>query len=245
MGLRLLNHEEAAEYSRFLESYHPSGQVVFDFARSNFGIIAGPTGAGKDTIRQRLIQMSPDIYRPILSTTTRPPRPGEQDGVDYHYRDLKFFEEGLDERRFLQAEVVMNQQISGLDFGDIASLDSMHYGLGILVVQAEKRLRELNSKLKTMFIVPPPYQEWINRIQSSRSMKEDEIMRRMTSAKGEIEFALKDDSYYLLTNDNLDITTRLANRFFQAGERDSSAVQLAKIAMQQILNELSTYKINE
>ncbi len=238
-SLRFLKSEEASQYNQILESYHPSGQVVFDFARSNFGIIAGPTGSGKDTIRRQLIALRPEVYRAILSTTSRPLRPGEQNGVDYHYHNLDFFDQGLDERRFLQVELVHGQQLSGLDFGDISNLDADHYGLGILVVQAEKKLRKLNANLRTVFIVPPSFQELMNRIQSSRAMKEDEIMRRMAAAKVEIELALSDQNYYLVLNDNLDEATSLADVYFQTGERDQTAEQSARDAMQQILSELS------
>lgn len=238
-GLGLLKPEQAEEYRRLLESYHPNGQVVIDFARSNFGIIAGPTGSGKDTIRKSLMNLRPDVYRAVLSTTTRPPRAGEQDGVDYHYRSLDFIDQGLDERRFLQVELVFNQQLSGLDFADIAQLDVNHYGLGILVVQVIKKLRTLNANLKTIFIVPPSYEELVNRINSSRSIKDDEMTRRIAGAKIEIEMALKDEDYYLILNDDLAVATGLADSYFQTGERDRAAEEAARKASQEILNTLT------
>lgn len=239
MGSRLLKSEEASEYARLLESYHPSGQVVFDFARSNFAVLAGTTGSGKDTIRKELMKLKPDVYMPILSTTTRPPRDGEQDGVDYHFRNLDYIDQGIDERRFLQVELVFNQQLSGLDFNDIASLQANHFGLSILVVQVVNKLANLNANLKAIFITPPSHAELIRRIQSSRSMKDDEIARRMSAAKIEIETALNDPIYYLVLNDDLAVATQQADQYLQTGHRDAEAEAHAREAMQQILNELS------
>lgn len=240
MSAKLLQPEEAEEYRRLLESYHPSGQVVYDFARSNFGVIAGPTGSGKDTLRKELMKLRPEIYKPVLSTTTRPARDGEQDGVEYHFRDLNYIDQGIDERRFLQVELVFNQQLSGLDFNDIATLDSTHYGLSILVVQVIKKLTKLNSNLKTVFITPPSYSELVRRIQASRSMKDDEVARRMAGAKIEIETALNDPAYYLVLNDDLPTAVSLTDTFLQTGERDKAGEDNARSAMQQILNELSS-----
>lgn len=239
MSQRFLTTEEAAEYALLLSSYHPSGQVVYDFAKSKFATIDGPTGAGKDTLRTELIKRHPELYRPVLSTTTRPLRPGEADGVEYHFRDLNFIDQGLDERRFLQAEMIHNQQISGLDFGDIANLDSNHFGLGILNVYTVKKLRLLNATMNTMFIIAPSYTELRRRMELSRSMKEDEINRRLTAAISEIQTALADEKYYLVTNTDLNHTVELAHAYFQNGDRDASEQDRTKTTMSEILNELS------
>lgn len=241
MSQRLLTDIEANEYKISLSGYHPNGQTVVDFARSNFGVIAGPTGAGKDTLRNLIISRNPDVFKPVLSTTSRPLRTGEQDGVEYHFKDLDFFDKGLDEQRFLQVEVVHDQQLAGLDFMDIQSLGKDNFGLGILIVNTEKKLRLLNRDLKTVFIVPPSLDELIRRINTSRSMDKMEVNRRLNSSKTEIEQALKDSNYYLLANDNLDQTANLAIDFFVNNKKDETAEQTARICMNNILNTLSNY----
>lgn len=244
MGQRFLTDVEVNDYKTSLSSYHPNGQIVVDFARSNFGVIAGPTGAGKDTLRKLLTSKNPNVFKPILSTTSRPMRPGEQDGVEYHFRDLKFFDQGLDEQRFLQVELVHNQQLSGLDFMDIQSLGDGHFGVGILIADTEKKLRTLNRDLKTVFIVPPSLEELIRRIESSRSMDKMEVNRRLNAAKTEIQQALNDKNYYLLTNDNLEQTAILTEEFFINNKRDESAESITRVNMNNILNTLSNYVQN-
>jgi guanylate kinase len=150
MKFRLLSEKEAHEYKNIIDGYHPSAQTVYEFARSRFAVIAGPTGAGKDTLRNSLVAASTQFV-PILSTTTRPPRPGEKDGVQYHFRDLKYIEKGFSEQRFLQAALVHNQQVSCLDLAEIHKLNENQVGLSILIVQTEIEMRKLNPALKTIF----------------------------------------------------------------------------------------------
>lgn len=242
MGQRFLKPEEAKEYQEFLDSYHPSAQVVYDFARSRFGTLDGPTGAGKDTLRNALIAAYPAVYKKILSTTSRPLRPGETDGVEYRFRDLQYIDTGLRERRFLQAEMIHNQQVSGLDFGDIAVMDSEHFGIGILNVDSVKKMRLLNDGIKTIFIVPPSHEELLRRMnQGSRSMKEDEVKRRLVAAKQELATALEDSAYCLLTNDELVRSVEKAHAYYQTGERDKVEEESTKQIMREILNTLSNY----
>lgn len=240
-GPKLLTPEQAEEYRPAVANYHPSGQVVVDFARSKFGVIAGPTGAGKDTIRNELIK-DPEFVK-ILSTTSRPARQGEVDGEVYHFRNLDFFDQGIDERRFLQIALVHNQQLACLDFNDISNLRSGQMGLAILVVQTEIELRHLNPDLKTIFVVPPSLDELIRRIKSSRSMAPDEVDRRLKATKIELEIALKQPNYYCLVNDDINLTIKLSKDFMVNSERDSSADAKAKIVIQELLNALSNYNI--
>ncbi len=232
--LRLLTQAEADDYRSFFENYQPSARTVYNFARSRFGVIAGPTGAGKDTIRNALLQASPS-YITILSTTTRPPRDGETDGVQYHFRNLEFFEQGFDEQRFLQGEVVHNQQISCLDSADIDQLNDNQIGLSILIVQTEIKLRQLNRDLKTVFIIPPDFATLQQRIAAERMVDPAELDRRMEAAKAELAIALKQPAYQCVVNDDLQRALGIVRNYFEQGLRDETEDERARQTIQQIL----------
>ena len=235
--LRLLTQEEAKEYREFLETYHPSADTVYKFARSRFGVIAGPTGVGKDTLRNALIT-SPEFVS-ILSTTTRPVRGGEEDGVQYHFRDISFVDQGFEERRFLQAEVVHDQQISFLDITEIEKLNDQQVGLSILIVQTEIKMRALNRDIMTVFVAPPSLTELERRITSSREMADDEIARRMHAAKTELEIALKQPSYQCVINDDVKRASDVMRSYFADGQRNDGEDSSARAAITQVLAEMS------
>src|SRR5687768_1784715 len=109
---RLLTSEEADEFKNIISNYKLHQSVLDQFHRSNFGVIAGPAGAGKDTLRDSLIKKYPGSYNSILSTTTRPARAGEIDGVTYNFREIEEVADALRQHKYFQAELVHNQQIS-------------------------------------------------------------------------------------------------------------------------------------
>ncbi len=235
--LRLLTQEEADEYRGFLETYQPSAETVYKFARSRFGVIAGPTGVGKDTLRNNIT--SSVGFVSILSTTTRPIRSGEQDGVQYHFRDISFVDQGFEERRFLQAEVVHDQQISFLDIAEIDKLNDQQVGLSILIVQTEMKLRNLNRDIMTAFVAPPSLEELERRITSSREMADDEIARRMHAAKTELEIALKQPSYQCVVNDSVERASAVMVDFFTNAKRNEAEDESARSTIASVINEMN------
>lgn len=238
MKLRLLTELEAHDYKNIISGYHPSAQTVYEFARSRFAVITGTTGAGKDTLRNALLGNS-EKFVAILSTTSRPMRPGEEDGVQYHFRELSFFDEGFDQKRFFQAAIIHNQQIACLDLDEIHKLNSDQTGVSILVVQTEIELRALNPGLKTVFVVPPSLAVLRDRMQSGRNESEEEVARRMVAAKTELEIALRQPSYCCIINDDIEAMRSKAEKFLIDGEIDQSSNQQARERIAQILQELT------
>lgn len=237
MEARLFTPEEAKHYKEITEQYVPSRETIFAFADSSFAVIAGPTGAGKDTVRNELLSRSSDFVR-ILSTTSRPPRPHEKDGIDYHFRALEYFDDGLEEHRFLQAAVVHNQQISCLDIKDINQLHSYQIGLSILIVQTEIQLRVLNPELKTVFLIPPDTKTLLERMQADRELSPEELSRRTDAAKSELDIALSQSGYACIINDDLQRACDQTEKFVREGLRDEEENNRARSVVRTILNEL-------
>lgn len=239
--LRFLTPEEAESLTASLQNYRPSDEAIQQFATSNFGIIAGATGAGKDTLRNELIESQGGLYQPVLSTTTRPPRELETEGVDYHFKSLEFIEKGLRERRFLQAAVIHNQQVSCLDYVDIEDIGVGQIGLGIIVVEVALELRAINSSLKTVFITTPDLRTLISRATTDRTMSNEELHRRLHAARTEFSIALEHPEFLCIINDDIDRAASIAHAFFKDGVFDNEENQNARAAIQGILNELSKY----
>jgi guanylate kinase len=216
---RLLSKQEAAEFGELLKGYRPNPVVEQDFLHSSFGVIAGPSGAGKDTLRNALISEYPEDFVNILSTTTRPMRVGEQDGIDYHFRSVESVQDSLNKQEFLQVALVHNQQISALHIDEIRKLRQNQIGLSILIVQTEAELRQPKPDIKTIFIVPPSVEEWKNRLHTGGGITNEEIERRLSAAKKELMLAQDNQDYYCLVSENLDDLSRAAYEFFVHGKK--------------------------
>lgn len=235
---RLLTEQEAEQFATLLQNYKPNNEILDQFRSSKFSVIAGPAGAGKDTLRDGLIRQYPDKYLPILSTTTRPPRAGETDGQTYHFREIVEVEEGLKKREFFQMALVHDQQISCLHVDEVRKLQEGQRGLSILIPPTEKELRGIKPDIMTVFLIPPSADILKQRMQAERMLDQAELDRRISSAKSEIRTALSTEGYYCLINDTMPEMIAKAHRFLQTGERNTAEDSSARHIMRQIMNNL-------
>lgn len=236
---RLLKSTELPRFRTIIDDYHPDPMVLSIFAKSDFSIIAGPSGAGKDSLRNNLIKLYPSEYAPVLSSTTRPMREGETDSIDYHFLSPEIMETKLLKGEFFQVALVHNQQISSLHINEITKLRDGQIGLSILIVQTETELAAIKRDIRTIFIIPPSLEELRNRLGGDQQLSDDEVERRMKASKSEMITALERRDYYCLVNDKLDRVTELTHEFLQKGHRDNYSDIHARNTIQSILNKLS------
>lgn len=233
-----LDTKDREYFEAILPSYKMNEEVLKTFVDSNFAVIAGPAGAGKDTIRNKLIADYAGRYTGIISTTTRDPRPGEVDGVDYHFRQVEEIKAELSQGKFFQAALVHNQQVSCLSIKEIEKLQSEQVGLSILIVQTETELAKKKPDLRTVFLVPPNLEELTRRMSIGRMLTDEETGRRLNAAHNELNTALNETRYQCVVNDNLADACRVVNNFLEHGTRDDSEDNKAREAISAILQEL-------
>lgn len=165
-------------------------------------VIAGPAGSGKSTLCDRLVAEVPGFAR-VVTTTTRPPRAGEMDGVHYH-----FFTPAEFERRIAAGEFLEWAQVHGDNryrlYGTLKSsvLEPLAAGQNLVMsidVQGVEGLRQaarsnelLRRSMTTVFIVVDR-ERLIARMQARAKDHEDEIERRMATAEAELREAPKFD----------------------------------------------------
>lgn len=236
---RLLNALELLRFKSILRDYRLDPDLTSKFIDSNFAVIAGPAGAGKDTLRNDLIAEYPETYVPILSTTTRPPREGEIDGRDYHFKEIEEVERDLIKRSFFQAVLVHEQQVSCLHISEIEKLKKDQIGLSILIPYTEQMLRDIKQDIKTVFLIPPSLDSLLQRIQSERLLNQAEVGRRKAAAVNEIKLALSDNNYYCLISETRKGVAVKAHDFFANGHKDDQADSDAREIMNNIMLELS------
>ncbi len=158
-------------------------------------IISGPAGSGKTTLCDRLLADYPERIRRVVTTTTRAPRPGEEEGVDYHFLDTDTFEKRIAEGAFIewarvhgryygsQKEHLRRQLDSGRDL--LLNIDIQ----GARSFQTEAaRNPALPESLHTVFIKPRSLGQIRERLQK-RGEPAGEIKRRLRTAATEMEQA--------------------------------------------------------
>jgi guanylate kinase len=160
-------------------------------------IISGPAGSGKTTICDGL--MEKESLQRIVTSTTRSPRQGEVDGLDYHFLSTEDFKIKIEEDAFYEYATV-HSNYYGTQKADI--LKPILAGENLLLnidVQGAKTITEkasadeaLNGHLVSIFIMPPSLEELNARLQNRGTDSEEEIERRLTVARSE----MKEEKHY-------------------------------------------------
>lgn len=178
-------------------------------------LLVGISGAGKDTIKTQLLTSGD--FMDIVSHTTRAPRSNngyiEQDGVDYHFIDMNDARLMLEKLAFIEAKYV-----HGTIYGtSIAALQKVHDAHRIAVtdldVQGVDEYRAISPEVTALFIVPPDYETWRERLMKryeSIEAFEAEWPKRRKSAIDELTHALDEVPYYhFIINDDLERAVRV------------------------------------
>ncbi|MGX9892093.1 MULTISPECIES: guanylate kinase [unclassified Wolbachia] len=165
-------------------------------------ILSSPSGAGKTTISEKLLEQSTDLVMSV-SMTTRKPRPGEVNGKDYFFVTEEKFHELCKAGQMLEyAKVFENFYGIPKDFIE----QNLSSGISVLLNidwQGAFHLFEiLREKVVSVFILPPSMEELRLRLQRRNSDDEIEIERRLAEAQKEISKSNKYD--YVIVNDDLD-----------------------------------------
>ena len=167
-------------------------------------VLSSPSGAGKTTLSRRLLTEDGDITLSV-SATTRPPRPGEVDGVDYYFVTPERFAEMVASDDLLEWATVFGNRY-GTPRGPVeAALHEGHDVLFDIDWQGTQQLQQTDaaSDLVRVFILPPDLAELERRLQGRATDPADVIAGRMARARDEISHWGEYD--YILVNDNADL----------------------------------------
>lgn len=171
----------------------------------NVFVVSAPSGAGKSTLVQRLVRSVPDLIFSI-SFTTRKPRPGEMDGLDYFFIDEARFDAMVREDGFVEwVQVYGHRYGTGRDWlnGVLAT------GLDVLLdieTTGALNLRRAIPDARMIFILPPSATALEQRLRSRGKDSDEQIRTRMGHARHELELHHAYD--YLVMNDDLELAYR-------------------------------------
>ncbi|ABR48940.1 Guanylate kinase [Alkaliphilus metalliredigens QYMF] len=164
-------------------------------------VVSGPSGAGKGTICKRLLEKNPEI-KISVSATTRLPRKGEADGVNYQFLDKRKFQEMLEKEEFLEyAQVYDNYYGTPKEY----VFENLEKGYDVLLeidIAGALQIKEEFSQGVFVFILPPSLEELKSRIISRGTESKEDIEKRFGCALSEIQQVIKYD--YAVINDNIE-----------------------------------------
>ena len=181
--------------------------------RGNLFIVAAPSGAGKTSLVRRLVAEDARVDVSI-SCTTRPPRPGETDGVDYHFVDRNTFQSMREADDFLESA-----EVYGHFYGTSRRwlTDAMAGGRDIILEidwQGAQQVRRLMPQAHSIFILPPSLETLATRLAGRGQDAAEVIDRRLAAAREDIRHC--DDFEYIIVNDDFETAFREMSAIFTA-----------------------------
>lgn len=164
-------------------------------------VISGPSGVGKGTVRRALFNMPNHDLVYSVSMTTRPPRPGEVDGIDYYFVSKQTFLKRIKENKFLEwAEFVGNYYGTPRDKVD-EQLDRGKEVVLEIEVDGALQVRKQMKDAVFIFLVPPGRKALYERLLNRGTEEKELVEKRMTKADKEFKLAHKYD--YIVVNDEV------------------------------------------
>jgi guanylate kinase len=166
-------------------------------------VLSGPSAVGKSSVVRRLREQVPGLYFSV-SATTRAPRPGETDGVDYHFVSTAQFQELIDNGELLEwAEIHGGLQRSGTLAQPVA--DAAANGQPVLIevdLAGARAVKQAMPEVLLVFLAPPSWEELEKRLVGRGTETADVIARRLDTARAEL--AAQDQFDIVVVNNQLE-----------------------------------------
>ena len=159
---------------------------VTEARRSRLVVLAGPTAVGKGSVAAAVRERHPEVWISV-SVTTRPPRPGEQEGVHYFFVSDEEFEGMVERGDLLEWAVVHRAARYGTPRGPVeAALAAGRLALLEIDLQGARQVRETMPDALFVFLKPPSWDELVRRLVGRGTETEAERTRRLETALGEL-----------------------------------------------------------
>ena len=227
-----------------LSSYHPDETITQLIQSTPILLLVGPTGAGKDSIKDQL--MATGRFHHIISHTTRPPRINhgvtEQDGREYHFIDKATAEAMLDDHKLIEAKYY-----SGNLYGtSVAEIEAAHsegkIAMTDIEVQGVAEYKALDPSVMAVFLLPPDFATWQDRLQRRYGDVVDvaDYRRRLETALKELDELLNTDYYVAVINKDLnEAVAQIETMIDSPGHK--TVDETARTTAQQLARDIQGY----
>ena len=169
-----------------------------------FVVISGPSGVGKNTVTDVLIDKGYGIYS--VSMTTRGMRDGEVEGRDYFFVSREEFDRNIEEDNFIEYAQYGDNYYGTLKSYVFDNLDSGTNVIAVVDIQGGVNIEKIFPEAVLIFIMPPSFKELERRLRGRNTDSEEAILKRLEIAKKEMDFSSHYD--YVVINNTVDDTVK-------------------------------------
>jgi guanylate kinase len=185
-------------------------------------------------------------YHFIVSDTTRKPRKNngvmEQNGLEYWFRPEKEILEDLRAGKFLEAAIIHNQQVSGISLRELEiARDQGKVAVNEIEIVGARNIMASKPDTYALFVVPPSFKVWIQRLDGRGKLTKQEKRRRLESALEEFRDALEKDYYTFIVNDDFRHSVEKIHNLVFVGEHNRQQQELGRAVAERLLLDTQEY----
>lgn len=232
------------EFQKVLADYHISADSKAILKKTKIVALTAPSSSGRNTIIRELLKTG-DYYF-IVSDTTRKPRVNdgvlEKNGREYWFRDEKDMLADLKQGKFLEAEIIHNQQVSGISIRELKKA-SMHGKIAItdMDIGGTHNLVEANPSTVAIMVLPPDFKEWQRRIRTRGKMSRQEHRRRIETAQTIFKVALQQDYFAYVVNQNYQQSAAVIDTLVKTGSENLKNKEDGRKLIKELLHETQNF----
>ncbi len=234
------NLAHLAEFQKALKDYHlsvPSQKILH---QTRLILLLAPTAGGRNTIIQELLKS--DDYYFVVSDTTRQPRVNngllEQSGREYWFRTEADMLADIEKGRFLEAEIIHSQQVSGISIRELKKAkDHNKIAITDVDVGGVSSIAKAKPDILAIVVLPPSFIEWQQRLSARGPIEVVEYKRRMSTAINIFTEALSHSRFTFVVNDDVQRAARQMDQIVQLRIIDKEKQSQARELAQELLSE--------
>lgn len=236
--------EHKQEFQELLKDYRPSAEAIQALKNTRVVALNGPSSTGRNTVIRELLKT--DDYYFIVSDTTRPRRYNdgvlEQDGREYFFRKEGDLLSDLRDGRFIESEIIHNQQVSGVSIREVEKAHELNKtAIADMEIEGVINLSRLKPDTIVIIFVPPSFNEWVSRINNRGKLSDDELYNRFQTATKLFKLSLPKDNFHFVINDQIGPTVDYVNNLVKNGTGDPEAETQARELAKQLHAEIADY----
>jgi guanylate kinase len=231
------------EFKQVLANYQLSQESRTILTQTKLVLLLGPTSSGRNTIINELLKSGD--YHFIVSDTTRAPRTNqgviEQDGIDYWFRQEEDVLADLKDGKFLEAEVIHAQQVSGISMRELQkAVEAGKIAINDVDVSGVRNVIDLKPDTVAIMVLPPSFKEWQRRLTGRGEMSPADLRHRMDTAVR--VFTESSQSYYkFVINDTVDHAAQQIRQIVESQKVDEALQNVCKALAEQLLTDTKKY----
>ena len=235
------------EFRKVLKDYRVSERAKQDLQGLRLVLMVGPSSVGRNTVIRKLLA-SEDYYF-VISDTTRPPRSNdgvmEQNGREYWFKTEEEMLEGLKNGAYLEAELIHNQQISGISLRELEKAKQQNkIAITDMELGGVSTVMQVKPDSMAIMLLPPSFEVWEKRMMGRGRMSNHELRRRLDTAVKVIDDGLNKNFYRYVIADNVEHAAATIDGIVKsgAGQQEGHAKEILRDLQYQLQQKLESMK---